>query len=87
MRGLIAYLLSHKMLPRETISENTLNSYIKAYGFKNKLLLHGMRATVSSALNGKSTIAILLNLCYLIREKTKSEQPITTLNTLNCVDK
>lgn len=45
------YLLSHRGKPRERISENTLNAALKRMGYKDQLTGHGIRATVSTALN------------------------------------
>lgn len=45
------YLLSHRSKPRERISENTLNAALKRMGYKDQLTGHGIRATVSTALN------------------------------------
>lgn len=47
------YLLGHRTLPQETISENTLNQALKRMGFARRLCPHGMRATISTALNEK----------------------------------
>ncbi|RUS67387.1 Prophage integrase IntS [Saezia sanguinis] len=47
------YVLAHRSLPREAISENTLNGALKRMGFKNRLSPHGVRATISTALNEK----------------------------------
>lgn len=45
------YLLCHRNDPREIISENTLNSGIRRLGYKDRLTGHGIRATLSTALN------------------------------------
>ena len=45
------YLLSHYSDPSRYISENTLNSALKRMGYKNRLTGHGIRATLSTALN------------------------------------
>lgn len=45
------YLLCHLSNPREAISENTLNGALKRMGFKGRLTGHGIRATISTALN------------------------------------
>ncbi|MFN3986536.1 MAG: tyrosine-type recombinase/integrase [Rhodocyclaceae bacterium] len=45
------YLLSHRSKPRERISENTLNAALKRMGYQNLLTGHGIRATISTALN------------------------------------
>jgi integrase len=45
------YLLPHRSKPRERISENTLNAALKRMGYKDLLTGHGIRATVSTALN------------------------------------
>ena len=45
------YLLCHQSNPREAISENTLNGALKRMGFKDRLTGHGIRATISTALN------------------------------------
>ncbi|CVK15993.1 Phage integrase family protein [Apibacter mensalis] len=45
------YLLPHRMNPTDCISENTLNQGLKRMGYKDKLTTHGIRATISTALN------------------------------------
>ncbi|RUS65996.1 Prophage integrase IntS [Saezia sanguinis] len=45
------YLFRHRSEPRQTISENTLNQALHRMGFKNRLTGHGIRATLSTALN------------------------------------
>ena len=45
------YLLCHYSEPRMTISENTLNGALRRMGFKGRLTGHGIRATLSTALN------------------------------------
>lgn len=45
------YLLCHYSEPRMAISENTLNGALRRMGFKNRLTGHGIRATLSTALN------------------------------------
>ena len=50
MRG-ARYLLVHRYEPQEMISENTLNTAIGRMGFKGRLTGHGIRATISTALN------------------------------------
>lgn len=45
------YLLCHRSNPREIISENTLNYGIRRLGYKDRLTGHGIRATLSTALN------------------------------------
>lgn len=45
------YLLVHRFKPQEMISENTLNTAISRMGYKGRLTGHGIRATISTALN------------------------------------
>ena len=45
------YLLAHRSDPRQTISENTLNAALKRMGYTDKLTGHGIRGTLSTALN------------------------------------
>lgn len=45
------YLLCHYSEPRVAISENTLNGALRRMGFKDRLTGHGIRATLSTALN------------------------------------
>lgn len=45
------YLLCHQFEPKKIISENTLNYGIKRLGYKDRLTGHGIRATISTALN------------------------------------
>lgn len=45
------YLLPHKSDLREAISENTLNGALKRMGYQDRLTGHGIRATISTALN------------------------------------
>jgi len=45
------YLLTHRSDLKERISENTLNSALQRMGYANQLTGHGIRATISTALN------------------------------------
>jgi integrase len=45
------YLLAHRSDLKERISENTLNGALKRMGYQDKLTGHGIRATISTALN------------------------------------
>jgi len=45
------YLLCHRSNPKEIVSENTLNCGIRRLGYKDRLTGHGIRATISTALN------------------------------------
>ncbi|WP_052238926.1 tyrosine-type recombinase/integrase [Pectobacterium brasiliense] len=45
------YLLPHYYNLQERISENTLNNALKRMGYKDKLTGHGIRGTISTALN------------------------------------
>ena len=45
------YLLCHQYDPKKIISENTLNYGIRRMGYKDRLTGHGIRATLSTALN------------------------------------
>ena len=45
------YLLPHRSELKERISENTLNAALKRMGYKDQLTGHGIRATISTALN------------------------------------
>lgn len=45
------YLLPHRSDLKERISENTLNAALKRMGYKDQLTGHGIRATLSTALN------------------------------------
>jgi len=45
------YLLAHCSDIKERISENTLNNALKRMGYKDLLTGHGIRATISTALN------------------------------------
>lgn len=45
------YLLPHRSDPKERMSENTLNGALTRMGYKEKLTGHGIRATISTALN------------------------------------
>ena len=45
------YLLPHRSEPKQRISENTLNGALKRMGYKERLTGHGIRATISTALN------------------------------------
>ncbi|MEE1926537.1 integrase arm-type DNA-binding domain-containing protein [Pseudomonas sp. 148P] len=46
-----SYLLAHRSDLSKRISENTLNSALRRMGFADRLTGHGMRATISTALN------------------------------------
>lgn len=45
------YLLAHRSDLKKRISENTLNAALKRMGYDNLLTGHGIRATISTALN------------------------------------
>lgn len=45
------YLLAHRSDLKKRISENTLNSALRRMGYEDKLTGHGIRATISTALN------------------------------------
>lgn len=45
------YLLPHRSEPSFCISENTLNKCLHTLGYKDRLTSHGIRATLSTALN------------------------------------
>jgi len=45
------YLLPHRSNLREAMSENTLNGALKRMGYQDRLTGHGIRATLSTALN------------------------------------
>src|SRR5699024_10899946 len=45
------YLLAHRSDLTKRISENTLNSALRRMGYEDKLIGHGIRATISTALN------------------------------------
>lgn len=45
------YLLAHRSELKKRISENTLNSALKRMGYQDLLTGHGIRATISTALN------------------------------------
>lgn len=45
------YLLCHRSYPKLPISENTLNCGLKRLGYDKRLTGHGIRATLSTALN------------------------------------
>lgn len=45
------YLLCHRSYPKLPISENTLNCGLKRLGYDGRLTGHGIRATLSTALN------------------------------------
>jgi integrase len=45
------YLLAHRDDLKKRISENTLNGALKRMGYQNRLTGHGIRATISTALN------------------------------------
>ncbi|MDR2852603.1 MAG: tyrosine-type recombinase/integrase [Burkholderiaceae bacterium] len=45
------YLLASRDCLKDCISENTLNGALKRMGYKNRLTGHGIRATISTALN------------------------------------
>lgn len=51
--GRYRYLLAGRNDPNKMMSENTLNTAIKRMGYKGKLTGHGIRGTISTALNEK----------------------------------
>ncbi len=61
------YLLAHRSDPKKPISENTLNSALRRMGYEDRLTGHGIRGTISTALNeiAKSTPKCDTRLCSL----------------------
>ncbi|HBN8464099.1 TPA: integrase arm-type DNA-binding domain-containing protein [Pseudomonas aeruginosa] len=51
MRSGQRYLLAHRDNLKKPISENTLNQALKSLGFEGQLTGHGIRATITTALN------------------------------------
>lgn len=51
MRPAQRYLLAHRSDLKKRISENTLNASVKRMGYEGLLTGHGIRATISTALN------------------------------------
>lgn len=51
MRPAQKYLLSHRSELKKRISENTLNAALKRMGYEDQLTGHGIRGTISTALN------------------------------------
>jgi integrase len=45
------YLFPHRSEPTERMSENTLNGALRRLGYQDRLTGHGIRATISTALN------------------------------------
>ncbi|GGO76248.1 hypothetical protein GCM10011348_03000 [Marinobacterium nitratireducens] len=45
------YVLAHRSDPKKPISENTLNSALHRMGYEDRLTGHGIRGTISTALN------------------------------------
>ncbi|MFU7556783.1 hypothetical protein ACM9NO_28905, partial [Pseudomonas paraeruginosa] len=45
------YLLSHRSELKKRISENTLNKAVQLMGYEGRLTGHGIRGTISTALN------------------------------------
>jgi integrase len=45
------YLLAHQSDLKKRISENTLNTVLRRMGYKDRLTGHGIRSTISTALN------------------------------------
>jgi integrase len=45
------FVLGHRNEPAKRVSENTLNGALKRMGYKDRLTGHGIRATISTALN------------------------------------
>jgi integrase len=45
------YFLCHRSEPQVSISENTLNGALKRMGYKDRPTGHGIRTTISTALN------------------------------------
>lgn len=45
------HLLPHRSRPKDSISENTLNTALQRMGYKGRLTGHGIRGTLSTALN------------------------------------
>ncbi|MCW5706973.1 integrase arm-type DNA-binding domain-containing protein [Shinella sp.] len=45
------YLFAHTSKPKKQMSENTLNAALKRLGYRDQLTGHGIRATISTALN------------------------------------
>ena len=55
MRPAQKYLLSHRSELKKRISENTLNKAVQLMGYEGRLTGHGIRGTISTALNGLAT--------------------------------
>ena len=51
MRPAQQYLLTHRSDLKKRISENTLNAALKRMGYEDQLTGHGIRGTISTALN------------------------------------
>lgn len=51
MRPAQKYLLSHRSELKKRISENTLNKALQLMGYEGRLTGHGIRGTISTALN------------------------------------
>ncbi|MEN1522852.1 tyrosine-type recombinase/integrase, partial [Pseudomonas aeruginosa] len=51
MRPAQKYLLSHRSELKKRISENTLNKAVQLMGYEGRLTGHGIRGTISTALN------------------------------------
>lgn len=51
MRPVQKYLLSHRSEHKKRISENTLNKALQLMGYEGRLTGHGIRGTISTALN------------------------------------
>lgn len=51
MRPAQRHLLTHRSELKKRISENTLNAALKRMGYENQLTGHGIRGTISTALN------------------------------------
>ena len=51
MRPAQVHLLTHRSELKKRISENTLNAALKRMGYKDQLTGHGIRGTISTALN------------------------------------
>jgi integrase len=83
MRPAQRYLLAHRDDLKERISENTLNGALKRMGYQDILTGHGIRATISTALNELGYEKKWVDAQLHTQTPIRSAPPTTTLNTLS----
>ena len=83
MRPAQKYLLSHRSELKKRISENTLNKAVQLMGYEGRLTGHGVRGTISTALNEIGYRRFGWTRSFRTPTRTRSARPTTTPSMLN----